>query len=137
MEFYRNAVDLRHEMSLFLRNEKNVPKKWRALYTVPILKKVRQLLDDIVEANAIYPYTVEMLAQRHELQSGCIIMCEKLFDCLQELMEDLWWETLHKDENNAERRRLEYHINRISELLSREEILLKGWKKRTKLLQRT
>lgn len=136
MEFYRVADDLRAEISVFLMSDKNIPKKWRSIFTYPILNMIQDMFDCIVEANDTYPYTDAEVEERKRLQKCCIEYCEKVFERLQYAMRVIWWDTLQRDENNTERRRLEYHLIKIGEMLDREEALLKGWRKSTKLLQR-
>ena len=64
MEFYRVALDLNTELSAFLMSEKNVPKKWRAVYTYPILALMESLFDYIEDANAIWPNTDDLVAEK-------------------------------------------------------------------------
>lgn len=136
MEFYKVADDLRAEISHFLMSEKNVPKKWRSVITYPMLNMMQDLFDCMTEANCIYPYTEEEVEHRKSLQKKCITYCEKLYERMQYAMRVIWWDRLHQNEESTERRRLEYHIGIIGDLLDKEEILLKGWHKNTKLLSR-
>lgn len=136
MEFYKVADDLRTELSMFLMNEKNVPKKWRSVITYPVINILQAMMDCIVSANRIYAYTPELVEKRKALQDLCIDYCEKIFERMQYAMRVVWWERLHRAESNTERLRLEYHLDKIGELLDREERLLNGWKSSTKLLRR-
>lgn len=137
MEFYRVADKLRTEISVFLMNDKNVPKKWRSVITYPIINLTQAMLDCIIDANAIYPYSNELVERRKALQQLCINYCEKIFERFQYVMNTVMCERLHRDENNTERRRLEYHLDEIGALLEKEERLLHGWKNSTKLMRRT
>lgn len=136
MEFYKVADKLRTEMSQFLMNDKNIPKKWRSVITYPVLNIVQAMFDCMVDANDIYPYTPEQVVERKELQQVCIRCCDRIFERFQYTMNVVLNERLHQDETSKERRRLEYHLDIIGDLLEREERLLKGWKNSTKLLRR-
>ena len=136
MEFYKVADKLRTEISVFMMNDKNIPKKWRSVITYPVINLMQAMFDCMIDANGIFPYTPELVAQRKALQQMCINYCEKVFERFQYAMNTVMWERLHRDENNTERRRLEYHLDEIGGLLDQEERLLRGWKNSTKLLHR-
>ena len=136
MEFHANAQKFYTELSKFLMNDKNVPKKWRSVATYPILNMVDTLFDMLEDANSVFPYSEETVEERKNLQKACIVQCEKIYGRLQRVMLTVWWDTLHRDEANSERMRLEKHLIELGELLDREITLLKGWRKSTKLLQR-
>ena len=136
MEFYKVADDLRTELSTFLMNDKNVPKKWRAVISYPIIDLVQLMFDCMTDANSIYPYTPELVEERKRLQQMRIRCCDKIFERLQHAMRVVWWDRLHRDETSPERRRLEYHLDKIGDMLEREEKLLNGWRNSTKLLRR-
>ena len=135
MEFYRVALDLNTELSAFLMSEKNVPKKWRAVYTYPILALMESLFDYIEDANAIWPNTDDLVAERKRLQKECINCVTKIYGKLQRSMRVVWWQKLHMDESSPERCRIEYHMTAIGEMLNREEALLTGWRKSTRLIK--
>lgn len=133
MAVYQNASELRHALSLFLRNDKNVPMKWRALYTFPPLQQMRYMLDCMVKANDIFARNHEELNRRLYLQSQCITACNIIYDQLQETIEDLWYEKLRRPPDNVERRRLEGHITKINNMLDYEIRLLEGWKSSSRI----
>lgn len=134
MEFYRVAGDLSAEISHFLMSDKNVPKKWRSVVTYPMLNLVNDLFCYITEANSKYP-TIRMseaernaiIDERIRLQKECVVCVNKIYSRMEYAMRNVWWEKLHRPEDNAERMRIEYHIATIGTLLDREETLLKGW----------
>lgn len=136
MEFYRVAVDLNTELSSFLMSEKNVPKKWRSVYVYPVLSMMDSLFDCMEDANAIWPYPDEAVDERKRLQKCCINYVIKIYGKLQRAMRVVWWQKLHMDESSPERLRIEFHLTKIGDLLDREEALLTGWRKSTKLLHR-
>ena len=136
MEFHANAQKFYTELSKFLMNDKNIPKKWRSVATYPILNMVDTLFDMLEDANSVFPYSEETVEERKNIQRACIVQCEKIYGRLQRVMLTVWWDTLHRDEADPERMRLEKHLTELGELLDREITLLKGWRKSTKLLQR-
>ena len=136
MEFHANAQKFYTELSKFLMSDKNIPKKWRSVATYPILNMVDTLFDMLEDANSVFPYSEETVEERKNIQRACIVQCEKIYGRLQRVMLTVWWDTLHRDEADPERMRLEKHLTELGELLDREITLLKGWRKSTKLLQR-
>lgn len=139
MEFYQNAVKIRHEVSHFLMNEKNVPKRWRSVYAYPTIGMVRDMIHQIKRANRIYAYSPELL---HDRKQGFQIALDSLDDIYEEIqgaMQDVWWDTLHIEPGNPgykDRIRIEKHVEEIGKLLEYEERLLKGCKSNSKLLKR-
>ena len=136
MEFHATAQKFYTELSKFLMSDKNIPKKWRSVATYPILNMVDTLFDMLEDANSVFPYSEETVEERKNIQRACIVQCEKIYGRLQRVMLTVWWDTLHRDEADPERMRLEKHLTELGELLDREITLLKGWRKSTKLLQR-
>ena len=136
MEFYANAQKFYTVLSKFLMSDKNVPKKWRSVVTYPILNMADSFFDMLEDANSIYPNSENLVEERKARQLDCITHCEKIYGRLQRTMLTVWWDTLHRDEADPERVRLERHLTEIGELLDREVTLLKGWRRSTKLLQR-
>lgn len=135
MEFYRVALDLNTELSAFLMSEKNVPKKWRSVYVYPVLTTMENLFDLMEDANAIWANTDELVEERKRIQKECITCCSKIYGKLQRAMRVVWWQKLHRDESSPERCRIECHLSMIGDMLDREEALLTGWRKSTKLIK--
>jgi hypothetical protein len=136
MEFYRTAINIRHELTTFLMREKNVPKRWRSIYAYPIINASQAQIDLIVKANNIYPFKEEQVEERKHLQQGCIDYCDIIFERLQALMQDLWWDMLHRDNGDSDKKRIQNFIDSMGCMLVYEEDRLKGWRKSTKLLRR-
>lgn len=136
MEFYRTAVEIRHELTTFLMREKNVPKRWRSIYTYPIINLVQAQIDLIVKANNIYPFNAEQVEERKAIQQSCIDYCDLIFERLQSLMADLWWDVLHRPDSDSDKIRIQRFVDNMGKLLLYEEDRLKGWRKSTKLLRR-
>ena len=53
MEFYHTATLARAELTKFVMNDSIVPKRWRPVFTFPIIEKVIALIDNITAANTI------------------------------------------------------------------------------------
>lgn len=92
MEFYKNAVELRCALSGFVMQEKYIPKKWRPILTYPTVNLLNTMMEHIIAANGIYPYSGgkldhELLHRRKELQAQAVADCEALFDRLQFIMD--------------------------------------------------
>ena len=138
MEFYRKGQDILHETRTFLMNEKNVPKRSRALYAYPIINMVQSMIEASVTANRIYAYKPEELERRKRLFQISIEYVDTIYLRLQSAMTDLWKDTLCCELGNPkynERLRIEMHIGIIGTLLIEEEKLLKGCKAKSKLLK--
>ena len=140
MEFYHVADDLRTELSSLLYRDKIVPKKYRVNVTYRALDTVNHMMGLMHRANRIYPYTPEEVTKRKDLQQECIDCLDDIYETLQYAIRNVWWQKLHavnKDtgEPTIERQHLEKHLTDIGALLDREDALLKGWKRSTKLLK--
>lgn len=88
MEFYKNATELRCALSGFVMQEKYIPKKWRPILAYPTVNLLNTMMEHIIAANGIYPYSGgkldhELLHRRKELQAQAVADCEALFDRLQ------------------------------------------------------
>lgn len=140
MEFYGTAENIRTELSSLLFRDKALPKKYRASVTYPALAAVNRMMALMHKANRIYPYTPEEVAERKRLQQECIDCLDEVYEILQFAIRNVWWQKLHAanpktGEPTIERQHLEYHLTVIGDLLDREERLLTGWKRSTKLLK--
>lgn len=139
MEFYNNAVKIRHEVSHFLMNEKNIPKRWRSVYAYPTINLVQTMIDTIMDANGIHPYSIDLVTDRKNAFQRGIGYIDKINERIQGAVLDVWWDTLHIEPGNPgykDRVRIENKVAEIGKLLEYEERLLKGCKKSTKLLKR-
>lgn len=140
MEFYGTAENLRNELSSLLFRDKAVPKKYRANVTYPALASVNKMMTLMHKANRIFPYTPEQVDRRKELQQECIDCLDNIYEIMQYAMRNVWWQRLHAvnkqtGEPTVERQHLEFHLAVIGDLMDREERLLIGWKRSTKLLK--
>lgn len=140
MEFYRNADNLRTELSAFLMREKVVPSKWRHLITDRALDHIEDMMEYMHDANDIFPFDPDELKERKRLQQCCISCCHKIGEVMQNAIRNVWWETLHatndKGEPTVKRLNLEFHLSEISRMLEFEETLLNGWKKSSRLMKK-
>lgn len=115
LEFYHTATVLRSELTRFVMNEKNIPKRYRPVFTFPMVEKLIQLFDCITAANTIYPQTDHEAEMRRDYQTKAIITVNQILQLLQYLLT-----TLPIDADK---------LQPITELLLKEEALLKGWRK--------
>ena len=139
MEFYKNAVELRCALSGFVMQEKYIPKKWRPILAYPTLNLLNTMMEHIIAANGIYPYSGgkldhELLHRRKELQAQTVADCEALFDRLQFIMDEFHFSRLNTglDMGIAPQKELPAQLVYIGTLLEREETLLKDWRHNTK-----
>lgn len=139
MEFYKNAVELRCVLSGFVMQEKYIPKKWRPILAYPTVNLLNTMIEHIIAANGIYPYSGgkldhELLHRRKELQAQAVADCEALFDRLQFIMDEFHFSRLNTglDMGIAPQKELPAQLVYIGTLLEREETLLKDWRHNTK-----
>ena len=139
MEFYKNAVELRCALSGFVMQEKYIPKKWRPILAYPTVNLLNTMMEHIIAANGIYPYSGgkldhELLHRRKELQAQAVTDCEALFDRLQFIMDEFHFSRLNTglDMGIAPQKELPAQLVYIGTLLEREETLLKDWRHNTK-----
>jgi hypothetical protein len=139
MEFFKTGQDLLHELRSFLMNEKNIPKRQRMIYTYPIINLMQCMIDTYVKANKIYAYTPEQVMQRKDLFQAAIDYLDPIYLRLQSAVNDLWKDTLlvvdKTDARYNNKIRINKHIALITALMIREEELLRGCKRKTKLLR--
>ena len=119
LAFYVSGQQLQRDITKFVMNEKAIPKKYRLLLGLDIIKKTDELMDNIIAANSIYPTTAEELKMRTAYQTRAINNCFQLQNRLIRLVYCI----------NVEKRR----IAPIAEILRKEIGLLKNWKKASKL----
>lgn len=131
MEFYRTALELRHTLTKALMNENIVPKRWRPIFTFPIIALLKDLFGHMIAANNIYAYKPEQLAERRRMQQYAIDDCERIDDQLQYLLETLYYGKIDADHP------MPAEIEKAGDLIDRTEDLLKAWRRKTKLLKNT
>lgn len=139
MEFYKNATELRCALSGFVMQEKYIPKKWRPILAYPTVNLLNTMMEHIIAANGIYPYSGgkldhELLHRRKELQAQAVADCEALFDRLQFIMDEFHFSRMGTglDMGIAPQKDLPAQLVYIGTLLEREETLLKDWRHNTK-----
>lgn len=140
MEFYHTADDLRTELHSLLYRDKIVPKKCRHSVTYAALDAVNDMILLMHRANRKSLYIPKEVDERRELQQQCLDKIDDIYEILQYAIRNVWWQKLHAvnretGEPTKERLLLEKHLTDIGNLLEREERLLIGWKRSTKLLK--
>lgn len=115
LEFYHTATEIRAIAVRLVMNENIVPKRWRPVFTFPMVQKVNGLIDSITAANTIYPVNEHELEMRRDYQNAAIIKVEQILQHLQFMLETLQF--------SADK------LQPITELLVKEAQLLRGWRK--------
>lgn len=115
MEFYHTATLARAELTRFVMNDNIVPKRWRPVFTFPIIEKVIALIDNITAANTIYPQNMREYEMRREYQTKAIITVEQIIQLLQFMLTTLPI--------------CAGKFQPVTELLMKEGALLRGWRK--------
>lgn len=116
--------DLQAKLTIYVMNEKRVPKKWRYMVGRNIIAKVDELIDNIVAANSIYPTTAEELEKRKLFQSLAICNCYQLQNKIIRLINCINTVTVDS-------------LTQIIKLLHQEIATLKRWKKASKLMDKS
>ena len=96
-------------------NEKIVPKRWRPVFTFPMIEKIIKMVDYITAANTIYPQSLREAERRRDYQTQAIITVEQIVQLLQYMLTTL---PINPDK-----------FQPVTELLTREAALLRGWRK--------
>lgn len=115
LEFYHTATLIRKELTQFVMNEKIVPKRWRPVFTFPMIDKVIKLFDYITAANTIYPQNLREAERRRDYQTQAIIVVEQILQLLQYMLTTL---PINPDK-----------FQPVTELLVKEAAVLRGWRK--------
>ncbi len=89
MQFFQTAVDIQNELIKFCMNENNIPKRYRFVFAMPIIEEGQKLVENIVNANTIYPHTNEEVIMRRNYQTEANANCEKILQKLQSLRQTL------------------------------------------------
>ena len=121
LEFYHTATVIRAEITRFVMNEKIVPKRWRPIFTFPMVEKAIHLIDCIVAANTIYPQDEHEMQQRRDYQTEAIITVEQMLQLLQFMLTTL----------NVEADKFQP----VTDLLVKESALIRGWRKSNKIVK--
>ena len=115
MVFLNTAKLIRAELTRFVMNEKIVPKRWRPVFTFPMVEKIIKLIDYITAANTIYPQNLREAERRRDYQTQAIITVEQILQLLQYILTTL---PVNPDK-----------FQPVTELLIKEGSLLRGWRK--------
>ena len=119
-EFFKNAIDIRVEITKLMASDKVVPKSYRLMSAVPTVATARELVNNIETANAFYPNTAYNVQQRRHYLTLAIANCYHLVQDLQTLKDIGLPINLNRFE-------------RVAELIEKEIALLRATKKAVKL----
>ena len=120
LEFWRNGAEVRADLTRYLMSEKNVPKRYTFVFTLPGIDLARRMMEEITAANTIYPATEAEVEQRRAHQNEAIVKCEQIIQHLQWLIDTLPVTVSSLDQ--------------IVEKINKEVALLKAWRKQNKVL---
>ena len=82
-EFFDTAMQIEVSVTRFLMNDKNIPKRYFYVYTVPILNKVSEMQNHITEAMTKFPATEALLEEKKRAFMDAICACEQVIRGLQ------------------------------------------------------
>lgn len=128
MEFYKSAVALRDTLTKALMNESIVPKRWRPVFTFPIIDLLKDLFGHLIAANNIYPNSPERVAARKQMQRFALDDLERIDDQLQYLLSTLYYGKIDADHN------MPAQLEAAGDLIDHTDMLIKSWRKSTKLI---
>ena len=113
-----NAEKLQDLVTLYVMNERYVPKKWRFMIGQDLIKKIDELNDNIIAANSIYAMSEQDLASRKAYANGYQLQrkLSRLIRCVPSATAA--------------------SLEEITSLLSQEIDDLKGWRKNDKIRAR-
>lgn len=131
MEFYRVCSELRTTLIAALMNENITPKRWRPIFTFPIAAMLDDLFGHLIAANGIYTNTPENVAERRRCQRYALNDLERIDDKLQELLVQLYYGKIDADHP------IPYALEKAGDLIDRADMLLKAWRRSTKLIVTT
>ncbi len=120
-QFITNALTLQSEITNYVCRDKVVPKKKRFLIGKKLIDKIDEMVDNITFANSIRATTKEKFSQRQEYQQRAIINCFQLQNQIIRLEKCTETVTIKS-------------LDKIIDLLCKELLLLKGWKKSDKMV---
>ncbi len=119
LQFLVTSQELQFELTKFVMKDKNIPKKWRLIIGLPIVQKVDELLDNLHYANTIFPTNKMEYEMRSKYQTLAVCNCWQLHNKIVKMIECV---QSVKIEN----------LEKIAELLTNAEVLIKKWKKNDK-----
>ena len=115
-----NAEKLQDNITLYVMNERHVPKKWRYMIGADLIAKIDELSDNVIAANSIYATTEKDLETRKSYQQKAIINGYQLQRKLARLIRCVPSATASSLED-------------IITLLEEEIKDIKGWRKNDKI----
>ncbi len=125
-EFYNTAIELRIEV-LMLVSGSAIPKSRRFTFAVPMAETAREVVHNVVRADAFYPNSEENVAARRRYLTLAIADVEQLRQDAQAYLE------VYRRKGDPHHARA---FERMLELCERETKLLKGARDGVKLIGR-
>ncbi|MBR3676581.1 MAG: hypothetical protein IKN71_05565 [Alphaproteobacteria bacterium] len=82
-QYIITAQNLQEKVLRYMMNEKRVPKKWRYLLAHAAIKKVCELVDNVIASNKTYPSNEDKLKLRKDYLDKAVVNCYQLGNHLQ------------------------------------------------------
>lgn len=120
-QYVITAQNLQEKVLRYMMNEKRVPKKWRYLLAHAAIKKVCELVDNVIGSNKTFPNNEERLKIRNDYLEKAVVNCYQLGNQLQLMIRVI--DTV--DANN---------LKEISSLLLDEIELLRKTRKNSRMV---
>ena len=116
------AAKLQDAVTIYVMNEKYVPKRWRLIVGVDLIQKVDELNDNVIAANTIDATDETTLERRKELQLRATANCYQIDRKLQRMARAIPTATPSS-------------MHDILEHLTNEVDYLRDWRKHDKIRQ--
>ena len=130
-EFFNTARAIKLAVNKLMLNEKYVPKRYRFTNAVPTIEMARNIVYNINRSDQFYPNSSFNVLQRRKYLSLAIADCEQICQELQDMIDmDLGIKNQLKAEEDGSPNKIEELID----LVEKEIELLKGARKRVRIV---
>lgn len=85
-EFYDKALYIKRELTRLVMNEKVMPKRYRFVYSIPIINKVTELLGWITAEITLYPTSEALVEKKKEIWYKALICNEQIIQMIQDMI---------------------------------------------------
>ncbi|MCI6547486.1 MAG: hypothetical protein MR415_02435 [Coriobacteriaceae bacterium] len=81
-EYFNTSIEIRNEVMRIITSSA-VPKSYRFVFAVPMAETARNLVFNLVKADAFYPNTVRNVGERKHYMTLALADCNQLYQDLQ------------------------------------------------------
>lgn len=85
-EFYEKAIYIKRELTRLVMNEKVVPKRYRFVYSIPIINKTNDLMNWITAEITLYPTSESLVEKKKDIWYQALICNEQLIQMIQDMI---------------------------------------------------